>query len=231
MNCSLSRCPACGKPIKPWHNIPLLSFILLRGRCAYCGARISRRYPLIELLCGLLFLFAYYRAYLLQDNLGLLLTGLYLSAVFLAIFFIDLDSQIIPDSLSLPGIVLGVVATFLPGAKLTWLDSLIGLAAGGLLFLLVAVMGDKIFKKESMGGGDIKLAAMIGAFVGWQGIILVLIMASFLGAFIGGGALLFAEDKEAARTIPFGPFLVSSALITFYWGADIISAYLRFIGR
>ncbi|MCD6161970.1 MAG: prepilin peptidase [candidate division Zixibacteria bacterium] len=226
-----SQCPACGQPIRPLHNIPLLSYLFLRGKCDYCGAVIGIRYPLVEFICGLLFLFAYYDLYIVSDNIYMLLVGFYLSTVFLIMFFIDVDFQIIPDSLSLSGIVLGVAASFLPGVRLGWLDSVIGLFVGGALFLAVAVMGDKIFKKESMGGGDIKLAAMLGAFLGWQGILLVLVIGSFFGALIGGIMLIMAKDKESAHTIPFGPYLVTAALIVFYRGNELIAAYLKFIGR
>ena len=226
-----SSCPSCGTTIKAWHNIPLLSFIFLGGRCAYCGTRISWRYPLIESLTAALFLWAFIDIFAGRGQLARFAVALYLSSVFIIILFIDLDHKIIPDSLSLPGIVIGFGVSFLPGYPLTWLDSLIGIIVGGALFLAVAELGERIFKKESMGGGDIKLAAMIGAFVGWKGILLVLGIASFLGAVIGGTALALAKDKESARMIPFGPFLVTAALIVYYRGPEIIEAYLRFIGR
>lgn len=225
-----SSCPVCNTPIKPWHNIPLLSFIILRGKCAYCGARISWRYPLIELLGGLLFLLAYFKLFYGQNNLYFFVVALYLSSAFLIIFFIDLEHKIIPDSISLSGIVIGIGVSFLPGTPLNWLQSLIGAVVGGGAFLLIAELGDRLFKKESMGGGDIKLAAMMGAFVGWKGILLIMALGSFLGALIGGSMLLLARDKEAARTIPFGPYLVTAGLIVFYWGNDLINAYLRFVG-
>jgi len=226
-----SYCPSCQTPIKPWHNIPLLSFIFLGGKCASCKARINWRYPLIELLGGLLFLIAFYHFYISGNNIYMLIISLYLSSVFLIIFFIDFDFKIIPDSLSLSGIIVGIAVSFLQATPLKWYDSVIGLFVGGLLFLAVAELGDRLFKKESMGGGDIKLAAMLGAFLGWKGILLVLGIASFLGALIGGLLLIIAKDKEAARTVPFGPFLVTAALIVFYRGNEIIVAYLEFIGR
>lgn len=226
-----SKCPACEQPIRPLHNIPLISYLILRGKCDYCGAVIGIRYLLVEFICGLLFLFAYYNLYILDGSLYMFLIGIYLSTVFLIIFFIDIDFQIIPDSLSISGIILGVAVSFLPGVRIGWLDSVIGLFVGGVLFLAVAVMGEKIFKKESMGGGDIKLAAMLGAFLGWKGILLVLVIGSFFGALIGGTMLIMAKDKESAHTIPFGPYLVAAALIVFYRGNEIINAYLKFIGR
>ncbi len=224
-----SRCPKCKTPIKPWQNIPLLSYVFLGGKCAECGERISIRYPIIELVCGLLFLGAFYKLFYLEGNLYQFLIACYLSAAFLIIFMIDFDFQIIPDSISLSGIVIGLAVSFIPQTSLTWLQSLIGLLVGGGGFLLIAEIGDRVFKKESMGGGDIKLAAMIGAFVGWKGVLLTLGIGSLLGAIIGGGALMLAKDKESARTVPFGPFLVIGALIAFYWADDLIRAYLNLV--
>jgi leader peptidase (prepilin peptidase)/N-methyltransferase len=142
-----SRCPSCGAQIKAWHNIPLISFLLLRGRCAYCGARISWRYPIVELLTGLLFLLAYVDLWLDKANFIGFIIGLYLSSVFLIIFFIDLEHRIIPDSLTISGMIIGFGTSFLPGSALPWYLSLIGLLAGGLIFLAVAEIGDRIFKK------------------------------------------------------------------------------------
>jgi leader peptidase (prepilin peptidase)/N-methyltransferase len=225
-----SSCPKCNTPIKPWHNIPILSFIILGGKCKYCGEKISRRYPIIELTNGILYLWAFYRLFYLEHNLYIFIAALYLSTAFLIIFFIDLDYKIIPDSISVSGIAIGFAFSFLPGMTLNWLQALIGIVVGGGLFYAVAEIGDRIFKKESMGGGDIKLAAMMGAFVGWKGILLIMGIGSFLGAVIGGLALAMAKDKESARTVPFGPFLVTAAIIVFYWGNDLIRAYLKFTG-
>lgn len=224
-----SRCPKCETPIKPWQNIPVLSYLILGGKCAKCREKISIRYPIIELICGLLFLGAFYKLFYLEGNLYQFLVACYLSAAFLIIFMIDFDHKIIPDSISLSGIVIGFAVSFIPQTSLTWLQSLIGLLVGGGLLLAIAEIGDRVFKKESMGGGDIKLAAMMGAFIGWKGVFLTLGIGSFLGAVIGGTALIMAKDKESARTVPFGPFLVTGALIAFYWGDRLIQAYLNYV--
>lgn len=226
-----SLCPSCQAPIQPSDNIPIISFIILGGKCRHCGIRISWRYPLVEFVNGLLYVLAFYDILYGQSNWYLFLVSLYLSTVFLMIFFIDLDFKIIPDSLTIPGIIIGLAVSFLPGMHLRWLGSLVGLLVGGALFLLIAEVGDRIFKKESMGGGDIKLAAMMGAFLGWKNILLVLGIASFLGAVVGIALMLLARDKLSARTIPFGPYLVSAGLIALYRGEQIISWYLAFIGR
>ncbi|OQX92361.1 MAG: hypothetical protein B6D58_03380 [candidate division Zixibacteria bacterium 4484_95] len=226
-----SRCPACQSPIKALDNIPLISFVILGGKCRNCGAKISWRYPLVELANGFLYVLAFNLILHGRDNWGIFVVALYLSTVFLIIFFIDLDFRIIPDSLTISGIIIGLAVSFLPCMHLRWLDSFVGFFIGGALFLTIAEVGDRIFKKESMGGGDIKLAAMMGAFLGWKNILLVLVIASFLGVVFGVVLILSAKDKISARTIPFGPYLVIAGLIAFYWGEQIIRYYLEFISR
>jgi leader peptidase (prepilin peptidase)/N-methyltransferase len=226
-----SQCPSCNTQIRAFDNIPLISFIILGGKCRKCGQKISWRYPMVELTNGLLYLLAFYIALINTQNMYLFGVAVYLSTTFLIIFLIDYDFKIIPDSLSLSGIIIGFGVSFLPGMSVRPLASAIGIVVGGLLFLGIAELGARLFKKESMGGGDIKLAAMLGALVGWQGILLVLCLASLLGTIIGLTALSLARDKKSARTIPFGPFLVTAGLITFYWGHQLIAAYLKFVGR
>lgn len=226
-----SRCPSCQTPIKALDNIPIISFVILGGKCRHCGAKISWRYPLVELANGLLYILAFHEILHGRVNWGLFVISLYLSTLFLIIFFIDLDFKIIPDSLTISGIIIGLAVSFLPFIHLRWFDSLVGFFVGGALFLIIAEAGDRIFKKESMGGGDIKLAAMMGAFLGWKNILLVLVIASFLGVVFGVVLILLAKDKISARTIPFGPYLVTAGLIAFYWGEQIICRYLEFVGR
>jgi leader peptidase (prepilin peptidase)/N-methyltransferase len=225
-----SRCPSCDTPIRAIDNIPIISFLLLAGKCHHCGKKISWRYPLIELTNGLLYVLAFLMVMKAPENIYHFITAIYLSTVFLIIFVIDLDFKIIPDSLSLSGIILGFLTSFLPNMPIRPVNSLLGLAIGGLLFLAIAELGDRIFKKESMGGGDIKLAAMLGAFLGWQNILLVLVIASLLGTIVGLTALALAKNKESARTVPFGPFLVTAGMITYYWGQQIINSYLKLVG-
>jgi leader peptidase (prepilin peptidase)/N-methyltransferase len=226
-----SQCPFCQTQIRALDNIPILSFIFLGGKCRSCGHKISWQYPIVELINGLLFLMAFTVLIKNPENIYLFLAAIYLSTVFVMIFFIDLDFRIIPDSLSISGIIIGLGVSFLPGMRVRPVASLIGAVVGGLLFMAIAELGDRIFKKESMGGGDIKLAAMLGAFVGWKGLLLILFLASLLGTVIGLTALYMAKDKKTARTIPFGPFLVSAGLIAFYWGEQIIAGYLKLISR
>ena len=221
-----SHCPQCKKPVKPYDNIPILSYLILRGKCRHCGARISPRYMLVELLAGLLVVFSIY-------YFGLNVKGFaaaYLSLIFIAVFFIDLEFTIIPDIFTFPGIVIGLAVSFLPGAFVGWKESLIGIAVGGGVFLLVGKLGELVFKKEAMGLGDVKFAAMLGAFLGWKSLLLIFILASFLGSVIGLAIIAFsARDKRRSTYVPFGPFLVVAGIITIYLGNTIINAYLNFI--
>lgn len=205
-----SRCPKCGAPIRPWDNIPILSWFLLRGRCRDCGGAISPRYPLVELLTGLLSL-ALCRLY--GPGLPYLAAFLFASAL-VVISFIDLDHQIIPDVISLPGIpVFFLLAVFVMGVGF-W-DSLLGVLAGGGFLYLIAVGYELLTKREGMGGGDIKLLAMIGAFLGWQSLFFVVFMSSILGALVGV-VLIATRGKDMKYAVPFGPFLsVAAAMYPF----------------
>ncbi len=221
-----SKCPQCSSKIKFYDNIPIFSYVILRGKCRTCRGRISFRYPAVEALAGILSVVALF-------HFGITLRGfeaIFLSFVFIAIFFIDLDFTIIPDVFTLPGVIIGFGVSFLPGGFVNWSQSLIGLLVGGGVFLLVGMLGEFIFKKEALGFGDVKFAAMLGAFLGWQNLILILIIASFLGSVIGIAMIYFARKKGKSSYIPFGPFLVAGALIAMYFSNVIIRAYLDFIG-
>ncbi len=219
-----SSCPHCGQAIKFYDNIPVLSFLLLRGKCRYCDHAISWRYPLVEGLCGLLSLSLYikYGAHF-QYILYLIFT---LSLV--VVTFIDLDHRIIPDLLSLPGVAAGIVVSFLPGT-IFWLDSLIGAVAGGGILFLVAVGYERMTGREGMGGGDIKLLAMIGAWMGWKQLPMVLLISSFSGALIGGVFILISR-KGYRMQIPFGPFLSFGALLCLFFGEGILNWYWGLFG-
>jgi leader peptidase (prepilin peptidase) / N-methyltransferase len=211
-----SACPGCGAGIA-WHdNIPLLSFVVLRGRCRACGMTIPWRYPLIEAITAGLFVVAYAA---FGVSAGLVPALILLSAL-VVITFIDLEHQIIPDVITLPGIVTGVAANLATGA-VPWGDSVIGaLAAGGLFFAIILASGG------GMGGGDMKLAAMLGAFLGWQ----LTLVAIFL-AVVGGGAVAIAV-LGAGRVgrkdpIPFGPFLAVGGAAALLWGPRLLTWYLN----
>jgi len=215
-----SRCPHCGTAIRWYQNIPIFSFLVLGGKCASCRARISPRYPLVEALTGILF------AAVLYDFGFHWATPVYwvFCASLVAITFIDLDHQIIPDVISLPGIVVGFVCSFaIPWVS--WLDSLIGILVGGGSLFLVALIYEMLTKKEGMGGGDIKLLAMLGAFLGWRAMLPVIFLSSFLGTLVGVPLMLLTgSDRKLA--IPFGPFLAASALIWLFRGPQLVRWYL-----
>ena len=221
-----SKCPECDTPIRFYDNIPVISYVILGGKCRHCKKNISLRYPVIEILSGLLTVYAIY-------SFGFTLKGIevvFLSLVFLAIFFIDLDHTIIPDVFTIPGVIIGIAVSLLPGAMVGWKQSLIGMAVGGGAFVLVGILGQIIFKKEALGFGDVKYAAMVGAFLGWKNLILMLIIASFLGSIIGISLIYLSGKKGKSTYIPFGPFLTVGAWIAIYFGEDLIKAYLELVG-
>jgi len=217
-----SHCPKCHSNISPKDNIPLLSYILLKGKCRNCKSKISMQYPVVELLTGLTYLIIYWIYGLSIQTLVYII----LSSALIIIAFIDLQKQIVPDVISLPGIVIGFILSFFV-PYISFVDSIIGIAVGGGIILVIGLAGSVIFKKEAMGGGDVKLAAMVGAFLGWRYIIISLFLGFFLGA-LTGIILIVTKIKKREDTIPFGPFIVMGSLITLLWGEQIISWYLRF---
>ena len=217
-----SHCPKCCSNISPKDNIPLLSYILLKGRCRNCKSKISIQYPIVELLTGLIYLIIY-----LTYGLSVqFLIYIILSSALIIIAFIDLNEQIVPDVISLPGIVIGFILSFFV-PYISFINSVLGIFAGGGIILIIGLAGSIIFKKEAMGGGDVKLAAMIGAFLGWRYIIISLFLGFFLGA-LAGIILILSKIKSREDVVPFGPFIVLGSLITLLWGEKIISWYLGF---
>jgi leader peptidase (prepilin peptidase)/N-methyltransferase len=206
-----SRCPSCGRPIRAWENVPILGYLWLRGRCAGCGARISWRYPLVETLTALGYAaIAWHAGDAWQAARDLLFFTLLVPVV-----FIDIDHRIIPDEISLGGLAAGILMSFLPGGD--WKASLAGALLGGGVLYGTAFLYEKIRGAEGMGGGDVKLMAMIGAFLGWQGAIATIFLGSVLGA--AGGLLAMRKGGEGMKTaIPFGPFLCAGALLARYLG-------------
>jgi len=217
-----SHCPKCHSNIKPVDNIPLISYILLKGRCRNCKSKIFIQYPIVELLTGLIYLIIYLTYGLSVQTLIYII----LSSALVIIAFIDLNEQIVPDVISLPGIVIGfIVSFFVP--YISFINSGLGILVGGGIILIIGMAGSVIFKKEAMGGGDVKLAAMIGAFLGWRYIIISLFLGFFLGA-LAGIILILSKIKSREDTVPFGPFIVLGSFITLLWGKKIISWYIGF---
>ncbi len=220
-----SFCPQCAQPIRAYDNIPLFSYLWLRGRCRHCRAPISWRYPLVEALTGGIALALYFQyGFSLQFALIFLFC-----AAMIVITFIDLDHRIIPDLISLPGIVIGFLLSFFV-SWITVKQSAIGMLGGGGTLFLVAWAYEALTKKEGMGGGDVKLLAMIGAWLGWESVLFTLFAASLSGSLIGGGVMLLrGEGRHYA--IPFGPFLAFSAVAYIFCGAPLVDWYLGLGGR
>jgi len=216
-----SICPSCGNLIRFYDNIPILSFFLLKRRCRFCKIVIPSRYPLVEFLAGLL-------AFSICIRYGVSLHGLVLFtfvSALLTIVFIDIDHQIIPDTITLPGIVLGLAVSVLV-PEMQVINSLIGIASGGGILLAIALAYHALTKKEGMGGGDIKLLAMIGAVIGWKGVLFTVFIASVTGALVG--ILVMLRSQKGLQTpLPFGPFLSIGAMAYVHLGTEMISWYFQ----
>jgi leader peptidase (prepilin peptidase)/N-methyltransferase len=219
--CPPSSCPTCGKKIRFYDNIPLVSYLVLLGRCRHCRHPISWRYPAVEAITGLLSLALFIRYGLSYQYILFFL----FTATLVTISFIDLDHQIIPDVLSLPGVFVGLAIAFIPGS-ISWIDSLIGIIGGGGALFIVALIYERLTGKQGMGGGDVKLLAMIGAWMGWRSLPFVLLISSLTGAIIGSVFLLAAGKGYRVR-IPFGPFLSLGALLYFFFGPQLTNWYFQ----
>ena len=211
-----SACPECGAPIRWYDNIPIVSWLALRARCRACHHPISWRYPAVEFLTGLLFALAAWRAVTVLD----LVAAVVFLAALVVVSGIDLDHQIIPDVITLPGIVVGALLSLLGSSK-SWLDVLLGILVGGGPFVLIILLT----AGRGMGGGDPKLGAMIGAFLGWK----LALLAILIGVWSGGAvaiALLATGRKGRKAAIPFGPFLALGGVISLLWGRPLLAWYL-----
>ncbi|MDO8957069.1 MAG: prepilin peptidase [Deltaproteobacteria bacterium] len=215
-----SFCPVCQAPIRAYDNIPLLSYLLLRGKCRNCQGEIFWRYPLVEALTGGITLALFFKFGFSLSFFSFLA----FSAALIVITFIDLDHRIIPDVISLPGIAIGFLLAIL-GTSITVKESLIGILAGGGSLFVVAFVYETLTKREGMGGGDVKLLAMIGAWLGWKSVLFSLFFASLSGTFIGGATMLIRKEGRH-YAIPFGPFLALSALAYIFFGPQLIDWYL-----
>lgn len=219
-----SHCPDCSYQIRWFDNIPVISYIFLRGKCRGCGAHISLQYPLVELLNGVLTLFLFLR---FGPTLTFAALFLFCSAL-VVITFIDIEHQIIPDEISISGIGVGfVLSFFLKGHS--WQNSLLGILLGGGSLLLVAYAYQRLTGKEGMGGGDIKLLAMMGAFLGWKAVPFIIFASSLVGSVIGVSIMLF-HKKDTKLAIPFGPYLAFGAVLYIFYGKSLIRWYLGLSG-
>lgn len=216
-----SHCPRCGGRIRPWHNIPLAGWILLGGRCAQCREPISPRYPLVELAGGLL---AWLAAYAFPTPVQSA-AALWFFLALLAVLFIDLEHRIIPDVISIGGTILGLC---LSPWTIGWRSAAGGALAGAAALSLVAWTYQRARGRPGMGMGDIKLAAMLGAFLGLRGIVLTILGASFGGSILGI-SLVITRRGTGATPLPFGSFLAPAAAAVLLWGERVWSWYFRLL--
>jgi len=219
-----SHCPQCNHPISPRDNIPVMSYLLLRGKCRHCGARISPRYPLIEALTGLLsaavawkFGFGWAAAAALLFTWSLV-----------ALTFIDFDTQLLPDSITLPLVWIGLLLS-LPGVFVDAHSSILGAAVGYLSLWSIYHLFRILTGKEGMGYGDFKLFAAFGAWLGWQSLPLIILLSSLVGAVVGI-ALIVLRGRDKNIPIPFGPYLAGAGWIYLMWGEVLVSGYYRHMG-
>ncbi|MGB5261661.1 MAG: A24 family peptidase [Gammaproteobacteria bacterium] len=216
-----STCPQCGHRITALENIPLLSFLVLRGRCGGCGKRIPSRYPLVELVSALLSVIVAMRfGFSVQTLAALAFTW-----ALIPLFMIDFDHQLLPDSITLP-LLWGGLLLSLPEVFIDSTSSIIGAAAGYLSLWMIYHLFKLVTGKEGMGYGDFKLLGAIGAWVGWQALPVVVLFSSLVGAVLGIALILF-RGRDHNQPMPFGPFLAAAGWLTLLWGNDIIGFYLR----
>jgi leader peptidase (prepilin peptidase)/N-methyltransferase len=216
--------------VRWYDNIPLFSFLILRGRCRDCRKVIPIRYPIVEVITAVLSFLVYQK---FHAPLPYLFYFVLFAAPLIAITFIDLDHYIIPDSISLPGIVVGFIACLVlteEPLKKAAVNSILGILSGGGSLFLVSWFYEKVRHQEGIGGGDVKLAAMLGAFLGWKGILFVLLMSSFLGSFVGILVMIIYR-KGLKLALPFGPFLAAGALIYLFCGHELVHWYLGLTTR
>lgn len=217
-----SRCGACGVPIRWFDNLPVLSYLILGGKCRACGAPYSARYLIVELLTAAIFAL---NAYVFGPE-PLLAVRLVLGAMLIALFFIDLEHQLLVDAITLPGIVIGVAASAFVGPGLV--SSLAGAALGAAILLAIRWVWKRATGVDGMGLGDVKMLAMIGAFLGWEQVWLVLFVASLTGAVVG--VTIAAMGRGSMKTrLPFGTFLAVAALVASCWGEPVIAWYVGLI--
>jgi leader peptidase (prepilin peptidase)/N-methyltransferase len=216
-----SHCTACSRKLSWFENVPVVAWVALGGRCRTCGTGISIVYPLVEAFTGAMFVWAAW-----QYGPGwLLFSRLLLGCALVVLFFIDLRHRILPNVITVTGTIVGFILSFVapPG----WVSSLIGLVIGGLIPLALAEAYLKVRKAEGLGMGDVKMLALIGAFLGWKLVLLTLVLGSFLGAFVGLG-LIAARRGDMKLALPFGTFLAVAAMISATVGDSLIAWYMGF---
>lgn len=219
-----SRCPSCGHQITALENIPVLSYLFLRGKCSACSTHISARYPIVELVTAIL-------SAIVASQLGWgwpLVAGLFFTWSLIALSLIDFDHKLLPDSITLPLLWVGLLLS-LNSVFVDMRASIIGAAAGYLFLWLVYQLFRLVTGKEGMGFGDFKLLAGIGAWLGWQALPVTIMLSSLVGAVVGI-SLIVIRGRDRNIPIPFGPYIAAAGWLAMFWGQDITDAYLRFAG-
>lgn len=219
-----SHCPNCAYQIRWYDNIPLFSYLILRGKCRGCGNPISIQYPIVEVTNGVLTLLLFLR---FGPTLAFATLFLFCSAL-VVITFIDIEHQIIPDEISLSGIVIGFILSFFISGH-NWLNSLLGILLGGGSLFFVAWSYQRLTGKDGMGGGDIKLLAMMGAFLGWKAILFIIFVSSLVGS-VAGVSIMLLQKKDGKLAIPFGPYLAFGAILYIFYGRSLIRWYMGLSG-
>lgn len=220
-----SHCTHCKKPLKPWHNIPIISYLILRGKCAFCGAKISMRYPFVELLCCIASVYVAWRFGISWQTAG----GLIFTWIAISLIFIDLDYHLLPDQLTLLlvwlGLFLSIFSIFANSH-----DAIIGAIAGYLIFAIVQWLFKIATGKIGMGQGDFKFLAGLGALLGWQQLPVIILLASVIGL-IFGLVQMMIRNQFKSTPIPFGPYLAFAGWISLIWGPQILNLYInQFVG-
>jgi leader peptidase (prepilin peptidase)/N-methyltransferase len=220
-----SHCPQCLQPIRVYDNVPLLSFLILGGRCRHCRRKIPLTYPLVELLTGACFL-TVHRAFGLSH---FFFASCVFACALIVLGFIDFRHQVLPDAVTLPGFALAFVYSFFR-EDLTWSQSLLGAAVGGGAILLFYGLYYLVRKREGLGLGDATLMFMVGAFLGWKLAVLTLLLGTFAGALAGVSLMVFRK-KGLQHAVPFGSFLAPAAFVALVWGERIVAWYIGLYRR
>jgi leader peptidase (prepilin peptidase)/N-methyltransferase len=220
-----SHCTACKKSLKPWHNIPVISYLILRGKCAFCNARISMRYPFVELLCCIASVYVAWRFGVTWQTVA----GLFFTWIAISLIFIDLDHHLLPDQLTLLLVWLGLFQSLFSIFSNSH-DAILGGIAGYLIFALVQWLFKMATGKIGMGQGDFKFLAGLGTFLGWQQLPIIILLASVIGL-IFGVIQMIVRHQFKSLPIPFGPYLAFAGWISLMWGPQILNLYIKqFIG-
>lgn len=219
-----SHCPACKKALKPWHNVPIISYLILKGHCAHCSARIGLRYPIVELICCITSVYVGWYFGCSYETLGALL----FTWILICLIFIDIDHMLLPDSLTLLLLWLGLLLS-LSNLFTSSTDAILGGAIGYFVFAITGWIFKKATGKVGMGQGDYKFLAALGAFLGWQMLPIIILLASIIGLIFNLLRMMVRREFKSVP-IPFGPYLAFSGWVSLFWGHDIIHYYLRIAG-